>query len=104
MEVNRYKYMEILEGIGTAIVGLLTIAIVMGLFYYVLGALTNTTITQGSGKKIHVKSNYNAKEEEDKYWKEIGKAVAQIKAELKEKGIEMSDQEILKIIFEKNKR
>jgi hypothetical protein len=96
--------MEIIEGIGKLIGGLLMIGTVMGLFYYVLGTLTNTTITPGAGKKIHIKSNYNAKEEEDKYWKEIAKAVAQIKSELKEKGIEMSDQEILKIIFEKNKR
>jgi hypothetical protein len=93
--------MEIIEGIGKVIGGLLMVGTVMGLFYYVLGALTNTTITQGSGKKIHIKSNYNAKEEQDKYWKEIAKAVIQIKAELKEKGIEMSEQEILKIILEK---
>ena len=93
--------MEIIEGIGKVIGGLLMIGTVMGLFYYVLGALTNTTITQGSGKKIHIKSNYNAKEEQDKYLKDIAKAVIQIKAELKEKGIEMSEQEILKIILEK---
>jgi len=96
--------MEIIEGIGKVIGGLLMVGTVMGLFYYVLGALTNTTITQGSGKKIHIKSNYNAKEEQDKYLKDIAKAVIQIKAELKEKGIEMSEQEILKIILEKNKR
>ncbi len=96
--------MEVLEIIGKTIGGLLMIGTVMGLFYYVLGALTNTTITQGTGKKIHIKSNYDAKEEQEKYWTEVAKAVIKIKAELKEKGIEMSEQEILKIIMEKNNR
>lgn len=89
-----------METIGTAILGLFSVAVVMGLFYYILGTLTNTTITHGSGKKYTIRSNYDAKEEQDKYWKEISNKVSQIKAELKEKGIEMSDKEIIAMIFE----
>lgn len=96
--------MEIIEGIGKVIGGLLMVGTVMGLFYYVLGALTNTTITPGAGKKVTITSNYDPKKEQEKYFNEMSKAVIQIKAELKEKGIEMSEQEIIKIILEKNKR
>ena len=59
--------METLEGIGTAIAGLLTIVIVIGWFYYILGALTNADIKHGSGKKLIITSKDKRRSPQDVY-------------------------------------
>lgn len=104
MEVNRNYIMEVLQGIGTFILGILGLGLIMGLFYFIVGSLTNTTITPGAGKKITITSNNDPRKQQELNIQEIRKAVIQIQAELKEKGIEMSEQEILKRFLENNRK
>lgn len=108
MEVNRNYIMEVLEGIGTFVLGILGLGLIMGLFYFIVGSLTNTTITPGAGRKITITSNkkYSTSEERylESYAEEIKKTLPKIQAELKEKGIEMSEREILMKIYEEKKK
>ena len=108
MVVNRNLIMEVLEGIGTFILGILGLALIMGLFYFIVGSLTNTTVTPKAGRKITITSNKKHSTSEERYLEsyteEIKRTLPKIQAELKEKGIEISEREILIKIYEEKKK